>query len=85
MDEILLKLKRGDSEYMAQTRRAMQPYLDQFAAQLSHIYAIMPVKILVTKDGVEDIIEPEWQELIDKIVKLQHDSLRQSFPEYFHK
>jgi hypothetical protein len=83
ISEIMLQAQRNDPEHMSRTRRAMKPYLDQFSAQLGHIYNIMPRKIRVTENGVEDIIEPEWQALIDKVKQQQDATLRDLFPEFY--
>jgi hypothetical protein len=39
--------------------------------------------IRVTENGVEDIIEPEWQALIDKVKQQQDATLRDLFPEFY--
>lgn len=77
------ELQFSDPEYRRRTRQAMQPYFDQFSAQLMHLYNLMPLKMRVTEAGVEQIIDPEWQALIDKVKEQQQETLRSLFPGYF--
>lgn len=81
--ETLESIQYSDPEYRRRTRIAMQPYLDCFSAQLKHLYNLMPLKYRVTEAGVEQIIDPEWQAIIDKVKKQQEDDLHSLFPEYF--
>lgn len=83
--QTLESIQYNDPEYRRRTRIAMQPYLDHFSAQLMHLYNLIPLKCRVTEAGVEQIIDHEWQAIIDKVKKQQEDDLRSLFPEYFRR
>ncbi len=72
-------------EELSNIRRAAEPYIDEFAKRLAYIYTIMPHPGYVINNGVLEPLPPlpEWQELIDKVVKTRDDTLKSNFPELY--
>lgn len=75
MDEHELRQRREEFYY------SIQP----FTKWLTHIYTIMPSPGYVLRDGVWEPLQPlpEWQELIDKIIKMQKEYIKNNFPEFY--
>ena len=75
-----------DPRYLDQKRKEMQPYLDLFSKQLSSLYQRMPhlgITVDMNTGEIEARIDPQGQELIDRLIINQQKTLERTFPELF--
>ncbi len=57
---------KQDPKYIEQRHRQFMNDMKPFAAMLEKIYSAMPpIRVVISKDEVKQIIEPEWQQKID--------------------
>lgn len=67
--------------------REMMACLEPFTQMLAHIYTIMPnpgYVIDLTNNTFEPLPPlPEWQEIIDKVIEMRNEYIKNNFPEFY--
>lgn len=74
---------KQDPKYIEQRHRQFMNDMKPFAAMLEKIYSAMPpIRVVISKDEVKQIIEPEWQQKIDQVLIIKNEFIRSNYPEY---